>query len=68
MIYIVNCDIFNEVDKDFFDMSDDEIVALSKRYPLLVDIYESVEHLSSAWNNDDIFYPSNSYMRVIKDV
>lgn len=67
MIYIVNSDIFNENDKPFEEMTNEEIIALSERDPLLVDIYDDIEHLADAWNCDDMFYPSNSYMRVIND-
>lgn len=67
MIYIINCDIFNSDDKYFFDMTDEEIVELAKRDPLLVDIYNDINELADAWNSDYVFYPSNSYMRVINN-
>jgi len=65
-IYIVHEDAL-EGKKHFPEFTDEEVVALSKEVPEYVDVYDNVEHFAHAWNNEDIFYPSSSYIRFIID-
>lgn len=64
-IYIVHIDAYG--DKDFSEVTNEEIKDLYEAGSCYVDCYESVEELAANWNTDEIFYPNVSYMRVIND-
>ena len=63
-IYIVHIDALNE-EQNFNDLSNDEIEKMYKDGNLNVACYSSVEALCNEWNNDWLFNPEFSYMRVI---
>lgn len=63
-IYIVHIDALNE-EQNFNDLSNDEIEKMYKDGNLYVACFSSVEALCEAWNDDWLFNPEFSYMRVI---
>ena len=65
-IYIVHEDALKG-SKNFREFTDEEIVKLAESDPLLIDVYDNVENMATDWNNDNVFYPGFSYMRVIND-
>jgi hypothetical protein len=71
-IYIVHQNAIPD-GKIFEDMKDEEIIALfveerkERKCCLFINKYDGIEELASEWNCDEIFYPSDSYMRVIDD-
>ena len=66
-IYVMSTDMFEE--KHIKDMSEAEIKELCKQDESgdMHDVYDSMEELSANWNSGEIFYPSNSFMRVFND-
>lgn len=68
-IYIVHADLLEQFDKSFYEMTDEEVVALceSDTERQYHDCFESIEALSGAWNTEEVFSPYCSYMRVIND-
>ena len=67
-IYIVHTDALSEDDdRRFEDIPDEEIIDMYDATNPYIDCYESIEELAANWNNDEIFYPPESYMRVIEE-
>lgn len=65
-IYIVHMDALPE-DKEFGELTNEEIEELYNNDSDNVDCYESLEELAANWNTEEIFYPDMSYMRVVND-
>lgn len=63
-IYVVNCRAWDD-ERSFNEIPDKEIEEMYEAGNDDVDMYESAEELAYNWNNEEVFYPSNSYMRVI---
>ena len=63
-IYNVHCDAIPE-GKDFDERTDDEIIELSEKETLLVEVYYGLRELVMAWNDGEIFDPDFSFMRII---
>lgn len=68
-IYIIHIDLLQDIDKQFRELTDQEVIDLCAKDKdgEYHDVYESVEELSAYWNTEEVFYPTSSYMRVIKE-
>ena len=68
-IYIIDADLLEDIEKDFHELTDKEVIELCEKdkYGDQHDVYDSIEEMSAYWNSDEIFYPTNTYMRVIND-
>lgn len=66
-IYIVNCDAELLEEKEFNELTDEEIKEMYDAGSDYVDRYDNLHELAANWNSDEIFYPSNSYMRIIEE-
>ena len=68
-IIIVSIDLIDRMsDKDFYELTDEQLLDLCKRDKDCIghDIY-TPEELQDAWNSEDIFFPTSSFMRIIND-
>lgn len=68
-IYIISANIIDDVE-EFCEMTDEQVVAMCENAPLEAgerqyDVYETTGELAGAWNSEQIFTPSCSYMRII---
>lgn len=68
-IYIVHTDLLDKTDKMFHELIDQEVIDLCNKDENMENhrVYDSVQELSAYWNTDEVFYPDNSYMRVIEE-
>ena len=71
-IYLVDSELLDEleIDKDFNDLTDEEVVELCEvkdKDRDYHDRFNSIESMAGYWNADEILYPNASYMRVIKN-
>ena len=68
-IYIIHIDLLQDIDKQFRELTDQEVIDLCSKDEEREhhDVYETAEELSAYWNTEEVFYPTSSYMRVIKD-
>lgn len=68
-IYIVHVDLLDDIEKQFGELTDQEVIDLCEKDEDRENhrVYCSMEEFAADWNNDEMFYPSHSYMRVIKE-
>ena len=66
-IYVISCDAPIMDEKDFNEITDEEIKEMYDAGSDYVDRYDDIHELAANWNTDEIFYPSNSYMRIIEE-
>lgn len=66
-IYVVSCDAPILEEKEFNKITDEEIEEMYDAGSDYVDQYDDIHELAANWNTDEIFYPSNSYMRIIEE-
>lgn len=66
MIYLIHINAWDG-ETSFYDLTDEEIKEMYEKDKFYITRYESIEQLAADWNDDDIFYPNMSYMRVIND-
>lgn len=62
-LYVVHTDAFPE--QFFEDVTDEEIVKAYEEDDSYIDCFDNFEEMIGNWNNDEFFYPSSSYMRLI---
>lgn len=65
-IYILDSDADILDEKEFNEISDKEILDMYDAGSDYVDCFEDLHDLASAWNAEEIFYPTRSYARVIR--
>jgi hypothetical protein len=58
-----------DTNEDFDKVSDERIAEMvnSGKYEDIFDVFKSPQHMANAWNIEEIFYPSHSYMRIISN-
>jgi len=68
-IYVVSIDLLEGTDKKFNELTDQEVIDLCAKDAdgEYHDVFSDMTELSAHWNTEEIFYPSHSYMRVIKE-
>lgn len=68
-IIIVHIDLLEELEKNFDELTDQEVLDLcdTDKECNLHDVFYDMDGLASAWNCEEIFIPSHSYMRVINE-
>lgn len=64
-IYIVHGEALHE-SKPFKDYTNEEIEQMRKENSY-ISRYDSLEELERDWNDDYIFSPTESYMRIVND-
>lgn len=62
-IYVVHMDAYT--DKEFNELTDEEIEQMYEKDSMCIDCYNNMEELAADWNADEIFNPRSSYMRII---
>ena len=66
MIYLIHINAWDG-ETSFYDLTDEEIKEMYEKDKFYIRRYESIEQLAADWNDEDIFYPNMSYMRVINN-
>lgn len=66
MIYLIHINAWDG-ETSFYDLTGEEIKEMYEKDKFYITRYESIEQLAVDWNDEDIFYPNMSYMRVIND-
>ena len=67
IIYIVHSDADILEEKEFSELTDEEIKEMYDAGSDYVDRYDSIEELAANWNADEIFSSLFSYMRIIEE-
>lgn len=66
VIYVVHIDAVSE---DFNTLSNDDIKELYTKEPELVLRYDNIYDFANDWNNnyENMYYPDDSYIRIIEE-
>jgi len=66
-VYVIHVDLLDETDKNFNELTDEEVIALCKadKKGKNYDFFESVEAFAAAFNTEECFSQGVAYMRII---
>lgn len=66
-VYIVSAHAEILDNRSFKDLTNEEIKKLVETDPYNVQVFNSLESFQFDWNVDNLFYPSESYIRIIDE-
>ena len=66
-VYIVHAHAEILRERSMKDLTNEEVKKLVETDPYNVQMYNSLESFQFDWNNDNLYYPSESYIRIIDE-